>query len=154
MSIYFYNALTKKRELFTPIEEGKVKMYACGITVSGDAHIGHAYQAVIFDVIKKYFEYKGYDVTYVRNYTDVDDKIISKGKELGIEPQEYARNQMIKTDLEFSRLGTVQAKATENIYEMIEFINKLIGKVQKKVKFIGNRRGEKVGQVGILSVQL
>ena len=132
MSISFYNVLTKKRELFTPIEEGKVKMYACGITVSGDAHIGHAYQAVIFDVIKKYFEYKGYDVTYVRNYTDVDDKIIAKGNELGIEPQEYAKNQIIKTDLELGKLGidkpTVQAKATENISEMIDFISKLIEK--------------------------
>jgi len=132
MSISFYNVLTRKRELFTPIEEGKVKMYACGITVSGDAHIGHAYQAVIFDVIKKFFEYKGYDVNYVRNYTDVDDKIIAKGNELGIEPQEYAKNQIIKTDLELGKLGvdkpTVQAKATENIKEMIDFINKLIEK--------------------------
>lgn len=132
MSISFYNVLTKKRELFTPIEEGKVKIYACGITVSGDAHIGHAYQAVIFDVIKKYFEYKGYEVTYVRNYTDVDDKIIAKGKELGIDPQEYARNQMIKTDLELGKLGvdkpTIQAKATENINEMIDFISRLIEK--------------------------
>jgi len=132
MSISFYNVLTRKRELFTPIEEGKVKMYACGITVSGDAHIGHAYQAVIFDVIKKFFEYKGYDVNYVRNYTDVDDKIIAKGYELGIEPQEYAKNQIIKTDLELGKLGvdkpTVQAKATENIKQMIDFINKLIEK--------------------------
>ncbi|HAG43223.1 MAG TPA: cysteine--tRNA ligase, partial [Clostridium sp.] len=76
MSIYIYNVLSRKKELFVPIEEGKVKMYACGITVSGDAHIGHAYQSVIFDVIKKYFEYEGYEVVYVRNYTDVDDKII------------------------------------------------------------------------------
>lgn len=132
MNIYFHNVLTKKRELFVPIEEGKVKMYACGITVSGDAHIGHAYQAVIFDVIKKYFEYKGYHVTYVRNYTDVDDKIIAKGIELGIDPQEYAKKQIIKTDLELSNLGvdkpTVQAKATENINEMISFISKLIEK--------------------------
>jgi cysteinyl-tRNA synthetase len=132
MSISFYNVLTKKRELFTPIEEGKIKMYACGITVSGDAHIGHAYQAVIFDVIKKYFEYSGYGVNYVRNYTDVDDKIIAKGKELGIDPQEYAKNQIIKTDLELVKLGvdkpTVQAKATENIKEMIDFISKLIEK--------------------------
>lgn len=132
MNIYFHNVLTKKKELFVPIEEGKVKMYACGITVSGDAHIGHAYQAVIFDVIKKYFEYKGYDVTYVRNYTDVDDKIIAKGIELGIDPQEYAKSQIIKTNLELSKLGvdkpTVQAKATENIEDMINFISKLIEK--------------------------
>lgn len=132
MSIFIYNVLTRKREMFIPIEKAKVKMYACGITVSGDAHIGHAYQAVIFDVIKKYFEYKGYDVTYVRNYTDVDDKIIAKGIELGVDSQEYANSQMIKTDLELEKLGndrpTVQAKATENINEMIDFISKLIEK--------------------------
>ncbi|SFB37236.1 cysteine--tRNA ligase [Clostridium frigidicarnis] len=132
MSIYIYNVLTRKKELFVPIEEGKVKMYACGITASGDAHIGHAYQSVIFDVIKKYFEYKGYEVTYVRNYTDVDDKIIAKGNELGIDPQEYANNQIIKTDFELNKIGndkaTVQARATENINEMIDFIDKLIEK--------------------------
>ena len=92
-------------------------MYACGITVSGDAHIGHAYQSVIFDVIKKYLEYEGYKVTYVRNYTDVDDKIIAKGKKLGIDPQKYAENQILKTDSELDKLGndrpTIQAKATE-----------------------------------------
>lgn len=132
MSIYIYNVLSRKKELFTPIEEDKVKMYACGITVSGDAHIGHAYQSVIFDVIKKYFEYEGYEVVYVRNYTDVDDKIIDKGKKLGIDPQEYAKNQILKIDSELDKLGndraTIQAKATENINEIIEFIEKLIKK--------------------------
>lgn len=132
MSIYIYNVLSRKKELFVPIEEGKVKMYACGITVSGDAHIGHAYQSVIFDVIKKYFEYEGYEVIYVRNYTDVDDKIIDKGKKLGIDPQEYAKNQILKIDLELDKLGndraTIQAKATENINDMIEFIENLIKK--------------------------
>ncbi|ARC85011.1 cysteine--tRNA ligase [Clostridium argentinense CDC 2741] len=132
MSIYIYNVLSRKKELFVPIEEGKVKMYACGITVSGDAHIGHAYQSVIFDVIKKYFEYEGYEVVYVRNYTDVDDKIIGKGKKLGIDPQEYAKNQILKIDLELDKLGndraTIQAKATENINDMIEFIENLIKK--------------------------
>ena len=132
MSVYIYNVLSRKKELFVPIEEGKVKMYACGITVSGDAHIGHAYQSVIFDVIKKYLEYEGYKVTYVRNYTDVDDKIIAKGKKLGIDPQKYAENQILKTDSELDKLGndrpTIQAKATENITEMIEFIEKLIEK--------------------------
>ncbi|WP_454054098.1 cysteine--tRNA ligase [Clostridium sp. Marseille-Q7071] len=132
MSIYIYNVLSRKKELFVPIEEGKVKMYACGITVSGEAHIGHAYQSVIFDVIKKYFEYEGYEVTYVRNYTDVDDKIIAKGKKLGVDPQEYANNQILKIDFELNKLrndkATIQARATENINEMIEFIEKLIEK--------------------------
>ena len=85
-----YNSLTKRKEDFAPLEGNKVKMYACGITVSGDAHIGHAYQALIYDIIRKYLEKKGYDVTYARNYTDVDDKIIARSHETGIPADEYA----------------------------------------------------------------
>ena len=81
MSLKVYNVLKRKKEDFIPLEEGKVKMYACGITASGDAHIGHAFQAVVFDMIRKYLEFSGYEVTYVRNYTDVDDKIIIKAHE-------------------------------------------------------------------------
>ena len=73
-----YNTLTRKKEEFAPINDGKVSMYACGITVSGEAHIGHAYQALIYDIIRKYLVASGYKVTYARNYTDVDDKIIAK----------------------------------------------------------------------------
>lgn len=130
MSLKVYNVLTRKKEVFKPQEEGKVKMYACGITVSGDAHIGHAYQAIIFDTIKKYLEYIGYQVTYVRNYTDVDDKIIIKARQLGVNPLDYADRMIIKTDKELSALGvqrpTVQARATECIDDMIQFIQKLI----------------------------
>ena len=79
-----YNTLTRRKEEFTPLEEGKVKMYACGITVSGDAHVGHGYQALIYDVMRKFLEKEGYAVTYARNYTDVDDKIIARSRETGI----------------------------------------------------------------------
>ena len=107
-------------------------MYACGITASGDAHIGHAYQAIVFDVIRKYLEYKGYNVTYVRNYTDVDDKIILKARELGMDPTEYAREKMSKIDFELATLKitkpTIQSKATECIDDIIELIKKLIEK--------------------------
>lgn len=130
MSLKVYNVLHRKKEDFIPIEEGKVKMYACGITASGDAHIGHAYQAIIFDVIKKYLEYIGYDVTYVRNYTDVDDKIIIKARELGVNPTDYANAKMKEIDFELSQLfvekPTIQSKATECIPDMIEFIKELI----------------------------
>ena len=130
MSLKVYNVLHRKKEEFIPLEDGKVKMYACGITASGDAHIGHAYQAIIFDVIKKYLEYIGYEVTYVRNYTDVDDKIIIKARELGVDPTDYANNMMKKIDYELSQLfvekPTIQSKATECIPDMINFITKLI----------------------------
>ena len=105
MSLKIYNVLHRKKEEFVPLEDGKVKMYACGITASGNAHIGHAYQAIIFDVIKKYLEYIGYDVTYVRNYTDVDDKIILKAREFGVNPTDYAIKMMEKIGFEF--VGTI-----------------------------------------------
>ena len=130
MSLKIYNVLSRKKEDFIPLEEGKVKMYACGITASGNAHIGHAYQAIVFDVIKKYLDYIGYDVTYVRNYTDVDDKIIIKARELGVSPTDYANNMMKKIDSELAKLyiekPTIQSKATECIPDIIRFIEKLI----------------------------
>ena len=132
MSIKLYNVLTKKMEEFKPLSDGSVKMYACGITASGDAHIGHAYQAIVFDVIKRYLEFSGYNVTYVRNYTDVDDKIIIKARALDVNPTDYANKMMDKIDSELAKLGiqkpTIQSKATECIQDMIDFIQKLIDK--------------------------
>lgn len=127
-----YNSLTRQKEEFVPIEEGKVKMYACGITVSGEAHVGHAYQALIYDIMRKYFQKKGYRVTYARNYTDVDDKIIAKSRETGIPADIYAAN-MIKNIDEVMRRFHVDdpdlwLKATENIGNIIGFIQGLIDK--------------------------
>ena len=127
-----YNVLTGKKEEFKTIEEGKVKMYACGITVSDNAHIGHAYQAAIFDTIRKYLEYVGYDVTYVRNYTDVDDKIIINARQKGVNPLAYAEQYIEKTEEELKALNiarpTIQSRATECIDDMIHIISKLIEK--------------------------
>ncbi|MEG2351144.1 MAG: cysteine--tRNA ligase [Bacilli bacterium] len=130
--LYIYNVMTRKKELFEPTEAGKIKMYACGITVSKDAHIGHAYQAIVFDMITKYFKCLNYDVTYVRNYTDVDDKIIYNAKLINVDPKQYASKLIEKTNGEMDKLNidrpTVQAKATENIDAIIDFILKLIKK--------------------------
>ncbi|MGN0919420.1 MAG: cysteine--tRNA ligase [Alphaproteobacteria bacterium] len=127
-----YNTLSHQKEEFKPVEPGKVLMYACGITASGDAHVGHAYQSVVFDMISKYLKFRGYDVKYVRNYTDVDDKIIAKAAQLGQEPMAYAEHIMAKTDQELAELGsakpTVQSRATESIPDMIQFIQTLIEK--------------------------
>ncbi len=127
-----YNTLTGKKQDFIPIEQGKVKMYACGITVSGEAHIGHAYQALIYDIIRKYLEKKGYDVTYARNYTDVDDKIIAKSNETGIPADEYAKMMIDNIDEQMRRLKvddpSVWLKATESIEDIIAFVNTLIEK--------------------------
>ncbi len=127
-----YNTLLGKKQDFIPLEEGKVKMYACGITVSGEAHIGHAYQALIYDIIRKYFEKKGYDVTYARNYTDVDDKIIAKSNETGIPSGEYAKMMIANIDGQMARLKvddpSLWLKATESIEDIITFVSALIEK--------------------------
>ncbi len=132
MALKIYNVLNSKKEEFVPLHKGKVNMYACGITVSDNAHIGHAYQAVIFDTIRKYLRSIGYDVTYVRNYTDVDDKIINNARKKGVNPIDYAEHFIEKTDKEMDALGlerpTIQSRATECIPDIIEFIEKLIEK--------------------------
>ena len=127
-----YNTLTGNKQEFVPIEDGKVKMYACGITVSGEAHIGHAYQALIYDIIRKYLVKKGYDVTYARNYTDVDDKIIAKSNETGIPADDYAKMMIKNIDNEMRRLDVdepdVWIKATQCIGDIIKFVKNLIEK--------------------------
>lgn len=125
-----YNTLTRRKEEFVPLEAGKVKMYACGITVSGEAHIGHAFQAILYDIFRKFLEKKGYEVTYARNYTDVDDKIIARSKETGIPADEYAKMMIKKIDAVMARADvgepTLWLKATENIGNIISFVQALI----------------------------
>ena len=127
-----YNSLTKRKEEFIPLEGNKVKMYACGITVSGEAHIGHAYQALIYDIMRKYLKKLGYDVTYARNYTDVDDKIIAKSHETGIPADEYAEKMIENINAAMDRFHVddpdVWLKATENIQNIIDFVSALIEK--------------------------
>ena len=130
MSLKVYNVMTRTKQDFVSLTPGVVKMYACGITVSGDAHIGHAYQSVVFDVITRYFRYLGYDVKYVRNYTDVDDKIIVNANKIGENPLDFAQKYINQTDEEMDKLGnsrpTIMARATECIDDIINFVQKLI----------------------------
>lgn len=126
-----YNVLSHKKEEFKPIDPDCVRMYACGLTVSSDAHIGHAYQGVVFDMIAKYLEYKGYKVKYVKNYTDVDDKIINNASKAGRDPIEYANYYVEKTEKEMKQIGNtkpITPRVTENIPQIIDFIKKLIEK--------------------------
>ncbi len=127
-----YNSLTRRKETFEPLEAGKVKMYACGITVSGEAHVGHGYQALIYDIMRKFLQKQGYVVTYARNYTDVDDKIIAKSRETGIPADKYAAMMIEKINSIMAEMDiddpTVWLKATENIGNIITFIQKLIEK--------------------------
>ena len=127
-----YNTLTRRKEQFVPLDGGNVKMYACGITVSGEAHIGHGYQALIYDIMRKFLEKQGYNVTYARNYTDVDDKIIAKSRETGIPADKYAADMIKHIDDVMRKFDvddpTLWLKATENIGNIIKFIKTLIEK--------------------------
>ena len=127
-----YNTLSGSKEEFIPRNGKDVKMYACGITVSGEAHIGHTYQALIYDIIRKFLVKKGYNVTYARNYTDVDDKIIAKSNETGIPADEYAEMMIKKIDEVMAEMEVgepdIWLKATMNIDNIIDFVSKLIEK--------------------------
>ena len=127
-----FNSMSGRKEEFTPIEENKVKMYACGITVYDLSHIGHARQAVVYSMITDYFRYRGYDVKYVRNYTDVDDKIIAKANEEGINALEFSQRYIDETDKDMNELhitnADVMTKASEYIEKIIKFVEGLIEK--------------------------
>lgn len=127
-----YNTLTKRKEEFIPIEEGKVKMYVCGPTVYNLIHIGNARPMIVFDTVRRYFEYKGYEVNFVSNFTDVDDKIIKKAIEEGVSANEISKRYIeeCKKDMEGMNVkpATKHPLATEEICGMVEMIGNLIEK--------------------------
>ena len=127
-----YNSMTGKKEEFKPIDGNNVKMYACGVTVYDLCHIGHARQAIVYAMIADYLRYRGYNVKYVRNYTDVDDKIIKRASELGKDALELSREQIVETEKDMSALHITDAdektKASEYINQIIEFVQGLIDK--------------------------
>lgn len=132
MSLRIYNTLTGEKEDFTPLNPPKVGMYVCGVTVYDLCHIGHARAAIVFDVIYRYIKFSGYDITYIRNFTDVDDKIINRANELGIKSSEVAARYINEFNTDMGALGLaspdVEPKATEHIPEMLEMIQSLIEK--------------------------
>ncbi len=127
-----YNTLTRKKEEFVPIEEGKVKMYVCGPTVYDLIHIGNARPMIVFDTFRRYLEYKGYEVKFVSNFTDVDDKIIKKSIEMGIDSKEVSEKFIEECKKDMASLNvreaSVHPKATEEIDGMIDLISDLIEK--------------------------
>lgn len=127
-----YNSMTRKKEELIPLEEGKIKMYACGITVYDLSHIGHARQAIVYSMISEYLRYRGYDVKYVRNYTDVDDKIINRANLLGKDALEFSREQILETEKDMRSLhvkdADINTKASDYIEKIISFIEVLIKK--------------------------
>ena len=127
-----YNTLTKKKEEFVPLEPGKVKMYVCGPTVYNFIHIGNARPMIVFDTARRYMEYKGYEVNYVSNFTDVDDKIIKKALEEGVPAEEISERYIRECKKDMAdmtvRPATTHPQATREIQGMIEMIQDLIEK--------------------------
>ena len=127
-----FNSLTRKKELFQPREANRVGMYVCGVTVYDDCHLGHARSAVAFDVLRRYLLYRGYQVTYVRNFTDIDDKIINKAKQKDLPWQEIVNTYIDAYYRDMNRLHVtipdVEPRATEHMPEIIDMIENLIEK--------------------------
>jgi len=127
-----YNTLARKKQEFTPINDNKVNMYVCGITAYDLCHIGHARSSVVFDVLYRYLRHKGYDVTFIRNFTDVDDKIIKRANEVGEESSAIAEKFIGEFYVDMDRLAVLRAdvepKCTEHISEMIDLTERLIEK--------------------------
>ena len=125
-----FNSLTSKKEDFSPLKKDEISIYVCGMTVYDDCHIGHARTFLSFDTIVRYMRFKGYKVNYVRNITDVEDKILVRSKELNIEPSELTEKYIVEMDNDFHALSMVvpdkEPRATENIESIINLVKKLI----------------------------
>jgi len=132
MGIVIYNTLTQKKERFIPIRQGHVGMYVCGITAYDYCHIGHARSAIIFDVISRYLRHRGYQVTYVKNYTDIDDKIIARAAREQVPIQDITNRFIAEHDRDMAALGvlkpTYTPRATDHIGHMIELISNLVSR--------------------------
>ncbi|HZS34127.1 MAG TPA: cysteine--tRNA ligase [Methylomirabilota bacterium] len=130
MSLRVYNTLTRRKEPFTPLVAGTVGMYVCGVTPYDVSHVGHARSAVVFDMIVRYLRYRGLRVTFVKNYTDVDDKIIARARQLGVSTAALADRYIASYEADMGRLGvaapTESPRATEHIPEMLELIERLV----------------------------
>ena len=129
MTMKIFNTLTRRKEEFVPLTPGQVKMYVCGPTVYNFIHIGNARPFIIFDTLRRYLEYRGYDVTFVQNFTDVDDKIIKRGHEENITPEEVANKYINEYFVDADGLGikraSVHPQVTDNIEQIIAFVKEL-----------------------------
>ena len=127
-----FNTMTKKKEEFVPLEEGKVRMYVCGPTVYNFIHIGNARPMIVFDTVRRYFEYKNYDVNYVSNFTDVDDKIIKRANEEGVDASVISERYIAECKKDMAALhveeATTHPQATKEIPDMIAMVETLIEK--------------------------
>ncbi len=130
MTLHLYNTLTRNKDEFIPLEPGKVRMYVCGPTVYNKAHVGHAMSALVFDILRRYLEYRGYEVKYAMNFTDVDDKIIRRANELGVDPFQLAQKYIDEYRQHLDDLNilpaTINPYATREIDQIIAMVQGLI----------------------------
>ncbi|WP_442597444.1 cysteine--tRNA ligase [Neobacillus sp. D3-1R] len=132
MAIKIYNTMTRKKEDFIPLEEGKVKMYVCGPTVYNYIHIGNARPAIVFDTVRRYFEYRGYDIKYISNFTDVDDKLIRAANEIGEDVPTIADRFIQAYFEDVSALGCKKADVHPRVMESMDIIIEFIAKLVEK----------------------
>ena len=126
MTLTIYNTMTRKKEPFEPLEDMQVRLYVCGPTVYDSAHVGHAMSSIVFDVIRRYLEFRGYDVEHVMNYTDVDDKVILRANDLGVEPLELAEQYIGEYNQLIEKLNILPAHAYPRVSGEIDEIIKVI----------------------------
>ena len=132
MTLTIYNTMTRKKEPFEPLEDMQVRLYVCGPTVYDSAHVGHAMSSIVFDVIRRYLEFRGYDVEHVMNYTDVDDKVILRANDLGLEPLELAEQYIGEYNQLIEKLNILPAHAYPRVSGEIDEIIKVIeGLIEK-----------------------
>jgi len=160
MPIFIYNSLTRKKEEFTPIVSPKVNIYTCGVTVYDESHIGHARSLYTFDVIRKYLSYRGFKVNFIRNITDIDDKIINRANELKTPWQDLVKRYIDSYYEDLKSLGIskadVEPRATENIPDMIKYVTGLIDKgyayVTETGVYFGVRKFKEYGKLSGQSI--
>ena len=130
MTLVIYNTLTRDKEPLQPIEPGKVRMYVCGPTVYHEAHVGHAMSSIVFDFVRRYLEYRGYEVRHVMNFTDVDDKIIARANETGEEPGVIADRYVAQYQEQLDQLNvlrpTIFPRVSQTIPDIIKMVQGLI----------------------------
>ena len=135
--IRLYNTLTRKKEDFETLEPNVVKMYVCGVTVYNDAHVGHAMSAIVFDIIRRYLEYRGYNVRHVMNYTDVDDKIINRANQLGEDPLKLSQRYIEDYTNDLNNLNVLPATSNPQVSKTMPLIIEFIqGLLQKEVAYV------------------
>lgn len=130
MSLKIYSTLSRKKEDFETLQPGQVRMYVCGPTVYSKAHVGHAMSALVFDIIRRYLEYRGYQVMHAMNFTDVDDKIINRASQAGMDPFELAEKYILEFEQNLEDLNvkpaTIKPRATREITQIIEMVKGLV----------------------------